>query len=84
MLLENFLLLGFQIVLWVVMSSSFFRWRKERERMETVAVLLMFKGSFVEGLQFSRWARQGTSVFMTRPGCEEGQIRLLILLGLHI
>ena len=67
MLLENFLLPRFHIVLWVVMSSSFFRWRKESERMETVAALLMFKGSFVEGLQFSRWARQGTSVFMTGP-----------------
>ena len=35
------------------MSPSFFvLWRKERERMETVAALLMSRSSFIEGLQF--------------------------------
>jgi len=41
--------------------------------MELVVVLLMFNSSFVEKRQFSRWARQETSVFATKTSCQEGQ-----------
>ena len=49
--LETSLLLRFYIVLWAVMSLSFFVWcRKERERMVMVDALLMFRNSSIEEL----------------------------------
>jgi len=52
---ENSLLPKFALLVGAMMSSFFFvQWRKERERMETVVALLVFRSSFVEERQFSR------------------------------
>ena len=70
MFLESFLLLKSYIVLWAVMSPSFFVWwRKKRERMAMIAALLMFMSPFVKEFQFSQWSHQVASALVTRPGC---------------
>ena len=85
MFLESFLLLKSYIVLWVVMYPSFFvRWRKKRERMAMIAVLLMFMSLFVKNFQFSRWYRQVASALVTRPDYQEGHGMFYLLLSLHI
>ena len=67
------------------MSPSFFvLWRKERERMAMVAALLIFRSSFVEELQFSRWVHQEALIFETRSGCHDGHGTFYLLLDLHI
>jgi len=50
--------------------------------METIVALMMFRSSFVEKDQFSRWARQGTLIFATRLSCLEGYSRFFCLVGL--
>jgi len=56
-------LFRFYCVLCAVMSFSFFiRWRKEREKLENVVVLLVFKNMFIVGCWFLRWTRRAISV----------------------
>ena len=50
------------------MSSSFFiRWRKEKERIENVVAIPIFRNSFIVGCQFLRWPRNAVSFLVTSP-----------------
>jgi len=56
-----------------MLPSFFVRWRKERERVVMVVVLLIFRSSVVEELWFLRCASPESSAFVIRLGCQGGQ-----------